>query len=139
MDQYNESAAGRRADDFNGGYQFKVRVDPFDGPSDRVLPLLVGERAPVGVPGQGDGRVQAYNFRLCATSDPSNQAPFPPPDRASPFASNRTWELARRYFADPSWRHAERKGVLTFSVESPPLDHVKCHLCVTSIRNSDLT
>ena len=123
IDQYNESAAGRRKDDFNGGYQFKVRVDPFDE-SGKVLPLLVPEAEPVGSPGAGDSRVQAYNFRLCATSDASGQAPFPLPDAASPFASGKTWELARRYFRDPDWRQAERHGVLTFKVESPPLDHI---------------
>ena len=120
--QYNESAAGRRADDFNGGYQFKVRVDPF-GADGKPLPLLA--RDEVGVPGSSDCLVQAYNFRLCATSDPSpgRQAPFPLPDPSSKFARNETWELARRYFADPNWRKAERGGDLTFSSESPPLDH----------------
>ncbi len=124
QETYNESAAGRRADDFNRGYQFRVRVSPFDV-SGKVLPLLIAEDEPVGVPGRADSRVQAYNFRLCATSDPNGQAPFPYPDPASPFRSNDTWELARRYFADPLWKSAERPGVLTFIGESPPLDHKK--------------
>lgn len=29
--------------------------------------------------GAGDRRVQAYNFRLCLSRDPSNRRPFPPP------------------------------------------------------------
>ena len=119
---YNESAAGRRADDFNRGYQFRVLVSPFDE-SGNVLPLLDAEDEPIRSPGEADSRVQAYNFRLCATSDVSAQAPFPSPDPASPFSSNDTWELARRYFADPSWKSAERPGVLTFERESPALDH----------------
>ena len=101
-----------------------MRVDPFaaDG---SALPLLLPERQPVGNPGGASKRLQAYNFRLCATSDrtPGRQAPFPSPDPSSKFAQNNTWVLARRYFSDPEWRHAERQGVLTFSGESPPLDH----------------
>ena len=122
--QYNESAAGRRADDFNRGYQFRVRVDPFDD-SGSVLPLLEGPAVNVGTPGQADRRVQAYNFRLCATSDPSpgRRAPFPLPDPSSKFTHNDTWDLGRRYFAHPNWKAAERSGVLSFVDESPPLDH----------------
>jgi hypothetical protein len=43
----------------------------------------------------------------------------------SRFSRNETFELARRFFADPNWRKAERPNVLTFSCESPPLDHDK--------------
>ena len=108
--RYNESAAGRRADDFNGGYQFKVRVNPFDS-AGKPLPLLAADGESVGSPGDADRHVPAYNFRLCATSDtsPGRQAPFPLPDPTSKFAlNNQTWELARRFFADPDWRKAER-------------------------------
>jgi len=61
--KYNETMAGRRPDDFtNNGYEFTVRVDPYDAQG-HPLPLL--SDADVGVPGDADGRVQAYNFRLC--------------------------------------------------------------------------
>lgn len=49
------------------------------------------------VPGQADAKVQAYNFRLCVTTDPTNKVPFPKPAGYDPAY----WELARRYFTDP--------------------------------------
>jgi len=124
---FNESCAGRRPDDFNGGYEFKVRVDPFDG-AGQPLPLLA--RGHVGVPGQRDGRVQAYNFRLCATADGAEgaAAPFPPPDPSSRFARPETWELARRLFRDPNWATLISRGGCPgsdfpcFDKESPPLN-----------------
>src|SRR5207247_3581693 len=32
-----------------------------------------------GLDGEGDRRVQAYNFRLCATDRPENRRPWPKP------------------------------------------------------------
>jgi hypothetical protein len=44
------------------------------------LPLLEPKGENSGTVGDSDTRVQAYNFRLCATSDadPHYNAPFPP-------------------------------------------------------------
>ncbi len=41
------------------------------------MPLL--EAGPPGIDGEGDRRVQAYNFRLCATDRPANRRPWPKP------------------------------------------------------------
>jgi hypothetical protein len=35
---------------------------------------------PPGVDGEGDERVQAYNYRVCLTNDAANRLPFPKPD-----------------------------------------------------------
>ena len=106
----------------------QVRVDPYDA-AGQPLPLLApAAEGDVGV-GKGDSRVQAYNFRLCATNDPAGTAHFPLPDPTSVFAGNNlTFELARRVFADPKWQsRIGRPGCPgtefpCFTKESPPLD-----------------
>jgi hypothetical protein len=128
--QYKEQEAGRRPDDSsNNGYEFKVRVDPFEDDGVTPLPLLAVRSADVGRPGDADAKVQAYNFRLCATSDKATQVPFPPPDPSSKFAAtNSTWELGRRVFRDPNWQTLiARSGCPgtafpCFAKESPPLN-----------------
>jgi hypothetical protein len=55
-------------------HQFIKKVDPFIKPGDPtsgLLPLVV--LGPPGNDGDGDNRVQAYNFRLCATDRPENR------------------------------------------------------------------
>ncbi len=52
---------------------YKIPGDPKSG----VLPRINTE--PVGEFGAGDERVQAYCFRSCYTTDPSNRIPFPKP------------------------------------------------------------
>jgi hypothetical protein len=105
---FNESQNGRRPDDYtNNGYEFKVRVDPYDS-TGQPLPLL--DRSDPGRPGEGDKRVQAYNFRLCATNNPAVRADFPLPSPSSPFNRNDTFELARRIFADPDWETKISRG-----------------------------
>lgn len=53
-----------------------------------------------GTPGQGDARVQAYNFRLCMTADANNRVPL----GGAPDGYNATnFDLLARYIAtDPS-------------------------------------
>jgi hypothetical protein len=61
-------------------HQFVKRVDPYvrpGDPSSGLLPLV--EAGPPGTDGEGDRRVQAYNFRLCATDRPANRRPWPKP------------------------------------------------------------
>ena len=53
---------------------YKIPGDPKSG----VLPRISTE--PVGEFGAGDKRVQAYCFRSCYTTDPSNRIPFPKPE-----------------------------------------------------------
>ncbi len=62
-------------------HQFQNKISPYVVPGDPASGLLprVHDEDP-GQDGAGDHRVQAYNFRLCLTNDPSNRAPFPQPD-----------------------------------------------------------
>jgi hypothetical protein len=106
-----------------------MRVDPYNS-AGNLLPLL--EIGGVGLPGQSDGKVQSYNYRLCATSG-SERAPFPEPDPASRFAASDTWELGRRAFADPDWVTRISRGGCAgvdfpcFTAESPPLNPTTGH------------
>lgn len=89
-DVYDESLAGRI--EYSPSHQFDVPVDPYDE-NGELLPLI-GE--PDGLkPGEGDRKVQAYNFRLCLSSDPENQVPYPKPEGYDPDE----WEIMRRYLA----------------------------------------
>jgi hypothetical protein len=57
-------------------HQFKVEVDPYvvpGNPASGLLPLV--QRGDGGVAGAGDRLMQAYNFRLCFTRNPTNRLP----------------------------------------------------------------
>ena len=87
MAQYGESLAGVRAE--TPFHQFTVDVTPY-GDDGRLLPEIQG--GPAGEVGAADRKVQAYNYRMCFSQDPSNQAPFPKPDG---YDSSRYSLLAR--------------------------------------------
>jgi hypothetical protein len=53
---------------------YKIPGDPKSG----LLPRVSAEDP--GIKGEGDKRVQAYCFRSCYTTDPSNRIPFPKPE-----------------------------------------------------------
>ncbi|HEV3004292.1 MAG TPA: FAD-dependent oxidoreductase [Pirellulales bacterium] len=75
-------------------HQFKVPVDPYLTPGRPASGLLPGIHAgSPGEHGQGDRRVQAYNFRMCLTDDPANRLPFPKPAGYDPLR----YELLLRY------------------------------------------
>ena len=62
-------------------HQFIKDVDPYLRPGDPtsgLLPLI--ESAPPGTDGEGDHRLQAYNFRMCTTDIPENRKPWPKPE-----------------------------------------------------------
>ena len=61
-------------------HQFITKIDPYLTPGDPTSGLLprIHEGGP-GKEGQGDHRVQAYNYRTCMTNDPSNRVPFAKP------------------------------------------------------------
>jgi hypothetical protein len=62
-------------------HQFVKNVDPYVKPGDPLSGLLPNVHAgPPGLEGAGDNRVQAYNFRLCATDRPENRRAWPKPD-----------------------------------------------------------
>lgn len=62
-------------------HQFVKQVDPYRKPGDPSSGLLPGVwPAPVGKDGDGDHRIQAYNFRMCTTDSPENRRPWPKPN-----------------------------------------------------------
>jgi hypothetical protein len=87
--QYGESLAGvlpsQRPD-----LQFRTKVSPYaaDG---TLLPGV--SPLPKGTLGQADKKIPSYNFRLCLTTDKSNQIAYPKPDGYDP----RQYELLARY------------------------------------------
>ncbi|MBV9124289.1 MAG: FAD-dependent oxidoreductase [Planctomycetes bacterium] len=91
VSQYGESLNGIRPGP--GGHAFNVRVDPYHRPGDPSSGLLPFIQEDGGRPGDGDRRVQAYNFRLCLTRDPKNQEPIRPPRDYDPAR----YELLARY------------------------------------------
>jgi hypothetical protein len=61
-------------------HQFVKKVDPYVKPGDPTSGLLPRvEAGPPGADGEGDKRVQAYCYRLCATDRPENRRPWPKP------------------------------------------------------------
>ncbi len=62
-------------------HQFIKQVDPFNKIGDASSGLLHGVTPmPQGNDGDGDHRIQAYNFRLCTTDKPENRRAWPKPD-----------------------------------------------------------
>ncbi len=89
--QYNETYNGVHFGHRN--HNFKTPVDPFVTPGDPKSGLLIGiSDEPPGEQGQGDKKVQAYNFRLCMTNAP-DRLPFPKPAGYDPAR----YELFARY------------------------------------------
>ena len=91
---YGETKNGIRG--VNTYRQFTVRVDPFRIPGDSasgLIPTIQDE--PLGTPGDGDHRIQAYCFRLCFTKQEANRIPFQRPVSYDPGM----YEIYRRYAA----------------------------------------
>lgn len=75
-------------------HQFVVPVDPYikpGDPSSGLLPFI--QSGDGGVPGEGDHRVQTYNYRLCFTTNAENRMPVAPPPNYDPAQ----YELLARY------------------------------------------
>ncbi|UYQ94143.1 FAD-dependent oxidoreductase [Chitinophaga horti] len=72
-------------EDFNGvqmhqKHQFPDGIDPYKTPGKPESGLLWGISSEVMAPqGSGDKKVQAYNFRICLTNQPSNMIPITQP------------------------------------------------------------
>jgi len=89
---YGETLNGIRAE--TPKHQFLVPVDPYIKPGDPksgLLPFI--QSGDGGVPGKGDRRVQAYNYRLCFTTNAANRLPLVPP----PNYRESDYELLARY------------------------------------------
>ncbi len=88
--QYDESLAG--VQEGSQYHQFDAPVSGRDEKG-RLLPgVYAGEK---GEPGDGDRKVQAYNFRVCLSSREGNKLPLPKPPGYDP----RRYEILKRYFA----------------------------------------
>ncbi len=92
--QYGETLNGVQVG--NARYhQFVKPVDPFVRPGDPSSGLLPGvEAGPPAADGQGDHRVQAYNYRMCTTDVPENRRAWPKPKDYDPAR----YELVLRNF-----------------------------------------
>jgi hypothetical protein len=76
-------------------HQFVKDVDPYVKPGDPSSGLVAGVTPmPEGSDGDGDKRIQAYNFRMCNTDDPSILVPFAKPTNYD----ERLYELLLRNF-----------------------------------------
>lgn len=90
--QYHETLNAVRA--VTPQHQFIVPVDPYRIPGDPASGLLPFIQAgDGGQPGAGDRAVQAYNFRLCYTRNPTNRLPHIKPAHYDPAQ----YELLARY------------------------------------------
>ena len=81
---YGETISGiERA--LSKNHQFNKGVSPYVKPGDPSSGLLPYVEPDTDDPdGTGDGRVQAYCFRMCLTDDPSNRIPFVKPEGYNP-------------------------------------------------------
>ncbi len=89
---YSESLNGIRPN--TPAHQFVVATDPYIVPGDTnsgLLPYIQSGNG--GTPGDGDQRVQAYNYRLCLTQVETNKLPIAPPPGYDPAQ----YELLGRY------------------------------------------
>jgi glycine/D-amino acid oxidase-like deaminating enzyme len=89
---YGETLNGVRAQ--TPHHQFIVPVDPYrvpGDPSSGLLPFI--QPGDGGVPGSGDAKVQAYNYRLCFTTNAANRMPLTAPRGYKPAQ----YELLARY------------------------------------------
>lgn len=85
-------------------HQFDFAVDPYAVPGDPASGLLPGIEPGEAHDGEGDHRVQAYNFRICMTQRPELRVPFPQPE-----GYDRRWyELLARYLAG-GWQQVFHK------------------------------
>ncbi len=91
---YHETLDGIRA--VTPKHQFVVAVDPYRRPRDPASGLLpwIQDQSP-GTAGEGDKSIQAYNFRLCLTQNPTNWLPIEAPSDYDPAK----YELLGRYLA----------------------------------------
>ncbi len=80
---YGESLNGIRAS--TPAHQFSVNVDPYVVPGDPASGLLpFVQPGDGGAPGDGDQRIQAFNYRLCFTQNATNKLPHVVPPNYDP-------------------------------------------------------
>ena len=117
--QYGESLAGVR--DRTPKHQFQVSIPARDSQG-VLLPEVSGIDRPA--PGSADGKLQAYNFRVCMTSRDDNRVPFPKPagyapERFALLAKMLTAMDAVKREAALSRSGAEQRGDPMFRLRQP--------------------
>lgn len=84
-------------------HKFEKWIDPYivEGqPASGLLPgITEDDLKQLGYQGQGDHRIQAYNFRVCLTREQENRVPFPKPPR---YEADR-YRLLLRYIQSGVW------------------------------------
>lgn len=101
-DVYGETLNGIYVGD---KHQFSHPVDPFvveGDPSSGLLPGIIDEDLTQKL-GQGDHRIQAYNFRMCMTDDPELKIDWEKPDGYD----ERQYVLAGRWLRGPKDKYNE--------------------------------
>ncbi|MFC5409237.1 FAD-dependent oxidoreductase [Larkinella bovis] len=96
---YNETLSGVQ---LMTGHQLPDGIDPYKLPGQPESGLVWGvSPAKLEPNGTGDSKVQAYNYRICLTSDPANQVPITRPEG---YDSTHYELLARLINAQPQKR-----------------------------------
>jgi hypothetical protein len=91
---------------FNGvqlmnGHQLPEAIDPYKIKGDASSGLLWGiTTSTLAEKGTGDHKVQAYNFRICLTSNPANRIPITKPENYVP----ERYELLIRQMEKRTWK-----------------------------------
>ncbi|MFS0612795.1 FAD-dependent oxidoreductase [Lederbergia ruris] len=84
-------------------HKFEKWIDPYTVEGDAKSGVLPGitedDPALLGYQGQGDHRIQAYNFRICLTNDPEKRLPFPKPAN---YCADQ-YQLLLRYIHSGVW------------------------------------
>lgn len=106
--QYNETLNGVQTQ--RGKYhQFPDGIDPYMESGNPESGLLPNVNKDSGVEGEGDKRIQAYNFRMCLTDIPENRIDVEKPENYNELE----YELLFRYFenGDP-YRALYARGMM---------------------------
>ncbi len=93
---YGETWNGVQVGVYQHGHFFRDSISAYrvpGDPSSGLLPEISAE--PPGKNGEGDQRLQAYNFRMALSRNPENRVPFPKPDGYDPAR----YELLARVYA----------------------------------------
>ncbi|MFC2123497.1 FAD-dependent oxidoreductase [Bacteroidota bacterium] len=116
-DTYNESLGGvlpyYDSTIFQPKKFFGKNVSPFDENGDLIFGI---QDVPMGKTGQGDKKIQAYNFRVCLTKDIGNRIPITRPDT---YDSSKYELLARYIEAEMDitlGRRVRKPGILTITM-----------------------
>lgn len=84
-------------------HKFEKWIDPYVEVGNPESGLLKGvtedDPSKLGYQGQGDHRIQAYNFRICLTKEADKRVPFPKP----PHYEAKQYDLLLRYIQSGIW------------------------------------